>query len=218
MRAAVASHACAQARTGCVHGKTDTRAACRRPYDDVQLGAAGQAHAQSALLADLRRRMLLVTSRLVTSNEGGMPAQAERVAALRAAGYLGVAQLLDIAAVYVLDNKALCQKVMTVIWDCDGSVAGACLCRAPPRPAPLGAAQGHTVCCKVGELTAWTVATGLRVLALLPRHAWRRSRCERRAQRRRNNAIGGRGLRSSQRDRDQKLEELAHIFQTWLTL
>lgn len=100
---------------------------CRRPYDEVHLGGgiASQAYVQSSALADLRRRMLLVMGRIVTSLEAAMPPPAQRIVTLRTAGRLPVPTLLDLAAVYVLDNKPLCQRILQTVWDADASAAGA---------------------------------------------------------------------------------------------
>jgi hypothetical protein len=98
---------------------------CRRPFDDTRpVGAASEGHMQSPALSQIRRRWLEVMSRICLSNEAGMPRPEERIQKLAKSGFISMATVLDVCAIYCVDNLLRCRAIAEVVWRA-ASLAGA---------------------------------------------------------------------------------------------
>ena len=65
---------------------------------------------QSSAQQLLRKRVLTVLARMLTSEEAGMPSPRSRIQHLQQAGQLNICKLLDIAALYSASAASLIQR------------------------------------------------------------------------------------------------------------
>jgi hypothetical protein len=89
----------------------------RRPFDDTRpVGAASEGHSQAPALSQIRRRWLEVMSRICLSEEAGMPPPEVRIRVLAKSSFVSMATVLDVCAIYCVDNLLRCRAIAEAVW------------------------------------------------------------------------------------------------------